>query len=160
MDDNSDILEVVGDILASLGHEHDNATCQDEARELLERNAYSYYLLDLEIPVHSINSLPRIQNGENLLAEVVRRRGTRKEPIIIITGHGTECPDLAVRMMKLGADDYVTKPFPDTGNTLDRPILDALGCNGTEKAVGKARTPPRLADQRMQFQGGRDDILP
>ena len=32
-------------------------------------------------------------------------------PVIVITGHGTNGPHLAVRTMKLGADDYVTKPF-------------------------------------------------
>ena len=120
VDDDPDVLEMVGDILKSLGHKHDDATCQEEARKLLASNRYSYYLLDLEIPVEADHGFPRIQNGENLLAEIVQQRGARKEPIIVITGHGKKGPELAVRMMKLGAADYITKPFATVGKTLDR----------------------------------------
>lgn len=136
VDDDPEILDAVGEVLQSLGHEYHTATCQDEARTCVASNGYSYYLIDLEIPVRPDNSLARIQNGENLLTEIAARRGSGPEPIIVITGHGKNGPELAVRMMKLGADDYVTKPFPAAGNTLDRAILEALGCRCTGRRSG------------------------
>ncbi len=159
VDDDPDVLEVVGDILQSLVHEHDDATCQEEARRLLDRNSYSYYLLDLEIPVHANRGFPRIQNGENLLAEIAARRGPGREPIIVITGHGRDGPQLAVEMMKLGANDYITKPFATVGKTLDRAILDALARhndgNGSPVEVRPAFTGPTAP-----FEGGELTFFP
>jgi len=80
VEDNPEIVEIVEDILRSLGHEFDAAFCQAEARELLAQKQHDYYLLDLEIPVETGRSLPRIQNGENLLREIIARRGTRHAP--------------------------------------------------------------------------------
>jgi len=125
VDDSFQILATVSAILDSLGHEYDLADCQEAARDLLARNQYSYFLLDLEIPVHPGDVNPRIQNGKNLMAEIQKWcRG--KVPVIVMTSHGADTPDLAIEMMKLGAVDYVTKPFRAEGNTLDKAILDAL----------------------------------
>lgn len=154
IDDDPEVREMVAEILDSLGHRYDMATCQEEARTLLCSKRYSYYLVDLEIPVRTGKGLPRIQNGENLIAEIVQQRGTRKEPIIVITGHGKQGPALAVRMMKLGAADYVTKPFPPTGETLDKAIREALAKTSEDGAVtsGQSTTAPKSA---VPFEGGR-----
>ena len=50
--------------------------------------------------------LPR-KDGLELLAEMRRFHGTR--PVIILTARGTE--DDRVRGLKMGADDYIVKPF-------------------------------------------------
>ncbi|MBP85193.1 MAG: hypothetical protein CMJ64_00490 [Planctomycetaceae bacterium] len=136
IDDDAGIVESVADILESLGHNYDSAETQEAARGLLEENEYSYVLLDLEVPVRK-GRLPRVQNGENLLAEIKRRYEFQSVPVIIMTGHGTDTPELAVEMMKKGAADYVTKPFPARGKTLDRAIHEALTSSG--RMDGKAR---------------------
>jgi CheY-like chemotaxis protein len=136
--------------LRSLGHEFDTATCQQDARELMDCHQHDYYLLDLEIPVETDRGLARIQNGENLLREIIARRGTRHAPVIVMTGHGTDGPKLAVQMMKLGAADYVTKPFDAESKTLDHAILEALAKNdqgnGFASGAGSAAMVP--------FKGG------
>ena len=71
IDDDPAIVETVGEILESLGHEHDSADCVTAARELLSHNQYDYFLLDLEIPVRRGRGLPRIQTGENLLEQIL-----------------------------------------------------------------------------------------
>jgi len=147
VDDDPNVRDEVGEILDSMGHEHDDAACQEEARELLAGNQYSYHLLDLEIPVRTGRGLPRIQNGENLLGEILRQRGTRREPVIVITGHGKEGPGLGVRMMRLGAADYVNKPFPSTGRTLDIAIREAL-------VGGKHVAPGQASSFHKPFKGG------
>ncbi|MCI0333341.1 MAG: response regulator [Planctomycetes bacterium] len=131
VDDDPHILESASDIVNSLGHECDHANSVESARECLDRNDYSYVLLDLEIPVRAGRSFPRIQNGENLLQEIVERTGTQRPPIIVITAHGTDGPELAVDVMKNGAADYVTKPFPTCGpRTLDKSIRQVLAKSG------------------------------
>ena len=160
VDDDPNILEIVGDILKSLGHKFDTASCQEEARRLLADNQYAYHLVDLELPVVANRGLPRIQNGENLVREIIRQRGARREPVIIMTGHGTNGPELAVRMMKLGADDFVTKPFPASGNTLDKAILEALGGGASEKASGNGLGPHSVVCQPQQFEGGNLTFYP
>jgi DNA-binding response OmpR family regulator len=147
VDDELEILGVVGDVLDSLGHEYDTATCQDEARRLLAEHQYSYHLLDLEIPVRPNRGFPRIQNGENLLRQIAARRNGRHEPILVMTGHGTDSPKLAVQMMKLGAADYITRPFATVGRTLDQAILDALAQQ--PHTVG-----PATPSEASPFRGG------
>ena len=53
----------------------------------------------------------QIQNGEDLLSEILKRRGLFGPPVIVITGHGTDDPKLARRVLTEGAVDFV-KPFP------------------------------------------------
>jgi len=152
VEDNLEIVEVVQDTLRSLGHDFDTATCQQEARQLLAEKQHDYYLLDLEIPVQAEHSLARIQNGENLLREIIGRRGRRHAPIIIMTSHGTNGPQLAVRMMKLGASDYVTKPFDTVGKTLDNAILEALAKGGPIQNPSDRHVS---SDTWVPFEGGK-----
>ena len=154
IDDDPDIREDVAEILDSMGHEYDLAACQEEGRRLLAANEYSYFLLDLEIPV-ALGRKARIQNGENLLREIVVRRNGRAAPVLIISGHGTGNPHLAVEMMKLGASDYITKPFATYGRTLDRAILEALDrADGKGMARDGASRSQVPRGQPMRFQGG------
>lgn len=159
IDDDPEVREMVAEILDSLGHRYDMATCQEEARERLCGTRYSYYLVDLEIRVRRGKGLRRIQNGENLIAEIVQQRGTRKEPIIVITGHGKQGPALAVRMMKLGAADYVTKPFPPTGETLDRAIREALA-KASEDDKLKSGHCTAAMKSAVLFEGARMVFFP
>jgi CheY-like chemotaxis protein len=162
IDDDPDILEAVSDILESLGHEYELANSVESARQCLESNEYSYVLLDLEIPVRAGRTLARIENGENLLQEIVERTGTQRTPtVIVMTAHGTDGPDLAVDVMKKGARDYVTKPFKTSGHrTLDKSIRAALATSTS--VLPPARTTAELprsphtdvSSAKSQFAGG------
>jgi FixJ family two-component response regulator len=152
IDDDPAIQDAVADILDSLGHKYDQARSQEDARRLIAAKRYSYYLLDLELPVRTDRGFPRIQTGENLLVEIVRRRGEEKAPIIVMTGHGLDCPDLAVRVMKKGAVDYVKKHFPSTGNTLDRAIMEVLSSRKAESQ--DPSTAPSKPKTATPFRGG------
>lgn len=141
VDDDPAIIDAVGETLESLGHVYDHAGCVESARKLMDQDQYSYFLVDLEIPLRAGRTVPRIQNGENLLEEIIRRTGTRKRPVIVMTAHGKDGPDLAVEVMKKGAVDYVTKPFPVKGYTLDKKINEALtrvGATSHGAAGGKS----------------------
>jgi DNA-binding response OmpR family regulator len=155
VDDNLEVLEMVQDILDSPGHKYDCVTCQEEARKKYQGKHYSYYLVDLEIPVREGRGIPRIQNGENLIREIVAHRGRNGAPIIVMTGHGTTTPNLAVQTMKLGANDYVTKPFDSgEGNKLDKAIKEAL----EKKSRSEFQEVPQITSPRATvptaFHGG------
>ena len=154
VDDDPEIIDIVGESIESLGHEHDDAMSQEEGREWLRATKYDYYLLDLGLPLRRGHGLPRIQNGENFLAEIREYRRGDPVPIIVMTGYGLDSPDLAVEVMKLGATDYITKPFPSTGRTLDKAIQEALarhyGSNRRRLDTVSHATPPAP----VLFQGG------
>lgn len=63
-------------------------------------NQYSCLLIDIRLPVMS---------GLQLLELLGRRRSPI--PAIILTGHGDM--ELAIRAMKLGAKDFILKPYND-----------------------------------------------
>lgn len=153
IDDDPHIVEVVSDIVASLGHTSDSACCQDEARQRLATATYDYFVLDLEIPVRAERSLARLQNGLNLLSELV---ALRLGPVIVVTGFGNNGPDQGVECLKNGAADYVAKPFKTDGKTLDRAITDALKKAGRLTAKQVARTP---TTPPRPFEGGELQLL-
>lgn len=155
VEDNPRVLESVKDIVDSLGHDYDTASSQDEARQLIDSGEYDYVLLDLEIPVKLGRNAARIQNGMNLLAELVDKYG-KQVPVIITTGHGTDSPKVCRECMKSGAADYVTKPFPETGMTLDKTILEALTRVGRQKSETRANSRPT---KPRVFQGGEIRLL-
>lgn len=151
VEDDPRIMESIVDVVESLGHGHVTASCQDDARQLLNGQPYSYALLDLEIPVKQGRNFPRIENGINLLRELVNQYG-KQTPVIVMTAHGNDGPYQGVDCMKMGAADYIPKPFPVRGRTLDKAILEALEHSGQAGAkVSKKRPsgPPRA------FEGGK-----
>jgi DNA-binding response OmpR family regulator len=98
VEDEPAIRRGVGDALRAHGYEVVEAA--DGARGLDEavRLGIDLVLLDLLLPK---------RDGLDVLAEVRKLRPTL--PVIILTARGTE--DDRVRGLKMGADDYVVKPF-------------------------------------------------
>src|SRR5438270_11514676 len=98
IEDEQAIRRGVSDALRASGYEA--AEAGDGVRGLEEavRAGVDLVLLDL--------MLPR-RDGLEVLAEVRRTRPTL--PVIILTARGTE--DDRVRGLKMGADDYIVKPF-------------------------------------------------
>lgn len=136
VDDDPDIIEDVKDRLEGMGHTCDTVMCQTDARECLKSKGFSYVLLDLEIPVR-YGRPARIPNGQNLLAEIRTMRGLEGLPVIVMTAHGLDGPDLAVEIMRDGhATDFVKKPFPSKGETLEKRIHDALARAGRTRLGG------------------------
>ena len=98
IEDEQAIRRGVSDALRASGYEA--AEAGDGVRGLEEavRAGVDLVLLDL--------MLPR-RDGLDVLAEVRRARPTL--PVIILTARGSE--DDRVRGLKMGADDYIVKPF-------------------------------------------------
>lgn len=143
IDDDPAILEDVRDRLESLGHTCDCAESQEATRGLLAQGGYDYVLLDMEIPV-KYGRPARIQNGKNLLHEIRATEGFGDVPVIVMTAHGRDGPDLAIEVLRgryAGADDFINKPFPTQGRTLEKVISDAL--EGHSRRPASAKRGPR-----------------
>ena len=65
-------------------------------------------------------------------------------PVIAIADPDTDDPDLAVHVMQKGATDYIRKPFPKVGRTLDEVIKSALAPTPTQTSnTAKPTDPPK-----------------
>ena len=165
VDDTPGILDDVKDRLESMGHTCDCVGCQGKARELLLKNRYSYAVLDLEIPVR-YGRPSRIQNGVNLLNEIRATKGYERLPVICMTSHGHDGPDLAISVLRgNGATDYVKKPFPEEGHTLEKAVRDALASSGRDRpgaakllSVSHTRPPQPFEQGDMVFFEDRVEL--
>jgi DNA-binding response OmpR family regulator len=97
-DDDSDLRRIVKDQLGPQGFVLDEAEDGAKAIAMLEKGNYNLMLLDINMPVKS---------GIDVLKFIKEKGLTCK--VIMLTGRvgfavGTET-------LKLGADDYITKPF-------------------------------------------------
>ena len=134
IDDNPEFTATVRSILQSLDDECDTVSNQREARQQLgspDCPRYDYVLLDLEIPVNARGDLPRIQNGKNLLSEILRVPNLRRSKVIVMTGHELDTYELAVSVMELGAHFFIGKPK----------LADEL-----DGIIGRLLEPPRPVD--------------
>jgi DNA-binding response OmpR family regulator len=96
-----DNVDLASGLKRNLEHEGHRVTCADAARAALEaaaRDTPDLVLLDLGLPD---------RDGYYVLEEL-RARGIQS-PVLILSARGLESDK--VKGFRLGADDYVTKPF-------------------------------------------------
>ncbi|KGE71686.1 sigma-54-dependent transcriptional regulator [Spirochaeta lutea] len=98
VDDDQNVRQSLSRFLELEGFECQSAASGLEAQSLLSRRVYELILLDLRMPG---------MDGLELLAWITALGITT--PVIILSAHG-EVAD-AVQAMKLGARDYLTKPY-------------------------------------------------
>lgn len=130
IEDDEEIRNIVVERLDSLGHDSDAVGSQSEARKKIENRRYDYILLDLEIPMR-FGRPSDIAIGKNVLAEIRSSENNSTTPVLIATAHGHDEPDLAVELMKGGANDFIKKPLKG----LEDKIREALRKN---TGVGEA----------------------
>lgn len=112
VDDERNIRLTISRSLEDLQLEVETAVNGEEALAKLEEKEYALILLDLKMPG---------MNGMEVLRLVEKNRP--EIPIIIISAHGTI--DSAVEAMKLGAVDFLQKPFaPQEIRDLVSKVLD------------------------------------
>jgi len=99
-------------ILTPMGYAVETTPDGVKALELMGRNKYDLVLTDLKMP-H--------MDGMEVMAEIRKREPEAK--VIIITGYSTI--EVAVKAIKMGAFNYIEKPFsPDV---LITAVKEALG---------------------------------
>ena len=111
VDDHASICVVLQDLLQRQGYLAATARNYDEAVPVIEGDDISVVITDLKMPGKS---------GMDLLAFA---RVKRPEiPVIMITGHGNI--EDAVRAMRQGAFDFITKPVDETEQARRVPAVE------------------------------------
>ncbi|MGH8302154.1 MAG: response regulator, partial [Steroidobacteraceae bacterium] len=122
VDDEPDLLELVSLTLSRMNLRTRTAPDVTTARKLLKSEQFDLCLTDMRLPDG---------DGLDLVAWIQENRST--VPVAVITAHGNvEC---AVRALKLGAFDFVSKPL-DLG-VLRKLVGSAirLGASGSPDAA-------------------------
>src|SRR5437868_11954554 len=101
VDDEEKILEALGRALRDAGHSVVETTSPRHAQRLLVERSFDVLVVD--------NMMPEL-SGLDLIREVVESTAEGERPqILMMTAHATV--ESAIEAMKLGALDYLQKPF-------------------------------------------------
>ncbi len=100
VDDEDQLRRVMKDLLERQGYTVVEARDGAQALDEVDRHAPDIIILDLNLPG---------VDGYSVLSQLRSRPATRQLPIIVLTAKGDE--DNEVRVLQLGADDFLTKPF-------------------------------------------------
>ena len=99
VEDEDDFRETTARWMTRKGHQVSEAPNAQEALALIDRRHFDVAVVDMNMPgISGIELLQRMKSSDV------------DTEVIILTGQGTI--DSAVQAMKLGACDYLTKPFP------------------------------------------------
>lgn len=97
VEDDSSINRLLYEILTQAGYQAVQAWSGSEAMLLLERDSFDLLLLDLMLPGLT---------GEEIIAQL---RKNSFVPVIVLSAK--DAPDTKAAVLRMGADDYMTKPF-------------------------------------------------
>ena len=138
IDDDPVTRQLLSDILCSIdGYRTDEAPNGMVGIREVKNNDYEIVFTDLTMPE---------LNGLGVLKEV--QKINRHLPVVVVTGMSTI--DVAINVMKEGANDFITKPFKI--KTITSTVERILG----EKRI--SRKPGRPADQRADDEREGSDV--
>jgi CheY-like chemotaxis protein len=100
VDDTPENLRVLGEMLEAEGYEVKVATDGPHALEIVESSKVDLILLDIRMPG---------MDGYEVCEKLKEGEGSREIPVIFLTALDAE--DEEARGLKLGAVDYIAKPF-------------------------------------------------
>ena len=133
LDDDASIRWVIEKTLAEAGHRLHFAESAEDAAALLESQPVDFAMVDINLP------------GDDGLSFLRAQRALRPNLLVaVITGQASM--DNAVTAMKLGAFDYLTKPFDiDEIESLAGRAAHAIRAGRTQAPGDKAREEPVAA---------------
>ena len=152
VDDDVAIRTSLSLLLKREGFSVQGAASPEETLAILQEEVPELIILDLNFSIETSGN-----EGMNLLKEI--RAYSPEIPVILITGWGTI--DLAVQGMKLGARDFVTKPWQNDYLLQSvRTILELNAQKVPPPTSGKSAARQKL-DQQYKFDNivGRDPAL-
>jgi len=132
IDDEASILKLMGQVCSRMGHSVSLYQTGREGMAAMESEKPELLIVDLRIP--DMNGLQIIQD--------CRARYPQTE-VVMVTGYGSV--ETAVEAMKLGAFDYLTKPFEldDLQRTINRAMQKTGGGAGAS-TNGAAKPEPAI----------------
>ncbi|MGH6988317.1 MAG: sigma-54-dependent transcriptional regulator [Stellaceae bacterium] len=135
VDDEADIRSLICGILDDEGYATRGAGTSREALETMRARRPSLVILDIWLQGSELDGLEILK---------IIRRDTPDVPVLMISGHGTI--ETAVAAIKIGAYDFIEKPFKT-----DRLLLFV------ERAIEAARL--KRENEELRLRAGGDDEL-
>jgi len=128
VDDDVEMCDLFSNVLGELGFAVSTAFDGKSALDLMKTTAFDIAIFDIRMP--GVDGLT--------LLEEARRIGSPAH-VIILTGHGTSA--LADQAMKLGAYDFITKPFDlnEIQKIIGRIVQTGLHVRHAEVLFGKGK---------------------
>jgi DNA-binding response OmpR family regulator len=112
VDDDKSIRVTLSEALSAAGYDVATAVDGEHALEKFPSDVYDLVLLDMK--------MPGVQGMEVLRQVKAMKSG---QPVVMMTGFGTV--ETAVEALKLGAIDYIQKPFsPDEIRSIVRRVIE------------------------------------
>jgi DNA-binding NtrC family response regulator len=133
IDDEVEIRESLEALLEMEGYTVDLAANAAEGDRALNSRAYDLVLLDMMMPDRS---------GLDVLADF--RTRDRDTPVFLVTAYASV--EAAVRALKLGANDFVSKPWNN-----DKLLLEIQRVMDTQRLASENRQLKRALKQRYSF---------
>lgn len=127
VDDESDIRELIADILEDDGYSCRHAHNSDTALRVVAERVPSVLILDIWLQGSELDGLG--------VLELVKEKHPNL-PVVMISGHGNI--ETAVKSMKIGAFDFITKPFKE--EQLSVVIKRAINSNKLRQENEELRT--------------------
>jgi two-component system, NtrC family, response regulator AtoC len=137
VDDETHLVEVFKDQLTEEGMQVFTAFCGAEALSILKKETVDVVVLDIKLPD---------ANGVNLLLKFKQREPTME--VIMLTGFASI--DTAIKSMKLGAYDYLTKPCK-------LPKLSSVILKAYEKKTLKVKNI--ILEEHLHRIGAHDEFV-
>ncbi len=103
VDDDALVLKSVQNLLKKQGYDVISANSGDTAKEKLFSSSIDLIISDIRMP--GKDGITLIKE----LKEILKRKEAKEIPFIFITGYASE--DAPIDAIKLGAKDYLLKPF-------------------------------------------------
>lgn len=101
VDDEKILLETLDKLLSREGYQVTTLDNSYDALDMVKKEFFDLIVLDVRMPG---------MDGISLLKEIRKiQDGGEKSMVVIITGYASE--DVPIKAIKLGADDYILKPF-------------------------------------------------
>lgn len=116
VDDEKDILDLISDVVDDAGYIPVRAKNSTEAFDKISEHSPEAVILDIWLKESELDGLGILEFMKKKYAEI---------PVIMISGHGNI--ETALRSLKLGAYDYIEKPFKadKLTNTLNKAVENA-----------------------------------
>ncbi len=151
VDDDADLLDLVVGILQHAGYKVSSASDGAAGLELIKKGGIEVAILDM--------MMPRM-DGLTALAEI--KKIAPDVEVIMFTAHSSV--DTAVESMRLGAFDYIKKPFEtkDMEATVEKAVKAhrlAGMVRGAFRAAGREAISEIILDAAARLLGGDETLL-
>ncbi|MBI4677999.1 MAG: response regulator [Elusimicrobia bacterium] len=138
VDDEADMRMALGSVLTRSGHTIEQASDGQSALVRIDKGNVDLVLLDIRLPG---------MDGVQILRRIRERR--EDLPVIMVTGYGSV--ESAVEVMKLGASQYLSKPF--SNKELVDTVMSVLEAKGPVPAAASEAPAPLAQEQAGSGEG-------